>query len=147
MAKTENVCRLLGPAGLHPHPAFSREFGAAIGVAPSNPTAGPRVAVNGLRAEMNNRCCSLRILKHISDDLGLDSPDFHRGAARKRTIDDHIAVAQQTCCICRVCDPSMAARDALPAQKGRAAAISADCNQLNVLTRREQKAEFCPNLA
>lgn|SRR5450631_1066034 len=137
MTKTENVCGFLGPAGLHSYPTFGREFRAAIGVAPSNPTVWPRVAVNGLRAEMNDRCRSLGVPKDISDDLGLDSSDFRWRADRKRTIDDHIAVAQQTRGIRRISDPSVAARDTLPAQKGRAAAISANSNQLNVLTPRE----------
>jgi hypothetical protein len=100
-----------------------------------------------LRAKVNNRCCSLRVLKDIFDDLGLDSSDFHWRAARKRAIDDNIAVAQQTCCIRRICDSSVAARDTSPAQKRGAATISANSNQLNVLTPREEKAKFCSNLA
>src|SRR5580658_2426613 len=127
--------------------AFRREFGAAVGISPSNPTSGARIAIHGLRAEMNDRCRVLRATEYISNDVRFGAPNLGRIAGGKRTIHDHIAVPEQAGCLRRIRNPSMTARNALPAQESRAAAISAYCDQLNVLARGKQQAQFRAHLA
>lgn len=135
MAKAKNERCFPGFSRCVAQPPFRRKFGAAIGIPPTNPTVWARVTVHGLRAEMNDRCRVFRVPDDILGDQVFGAANLRRRAAGERTVNDDVAVAQQTRGIRRIGNPAVAARNTLPAQKRGATAISANRNQFDVLAR------------